>query len=116
MAEDRLPWRRSVSMVATKSDSVSSRSPAICLRPCQKASSRLTLVLCPAMTIDLFTTGDFIPDLPHRGGDLRYVGGLSLSGWPRRCARLSSAHVSADFPQRLQWPAAASPACGAVAD
>src|SRR5262249_49260521 len=30
------------------------------LRPCQNASSRLTLVLCPAITIERLTTGDFI--------------------------------------------------------
>src|SRR5215211_6382355 len=60
MPDERLPWRRSVSMVATSSDKVISRAAAISLRPCQKASSRLTLVLWPAMTIERLTTGDFI--------------------------------------------------------
>src|SRR5262245_64969655 len=101
MAEDRLPWRRSVSIVATRSDSVSSRSPAICFRPCQKASSRLTLVLCPAMTIDRFTTGDFMSDLPHRGDAPLSAGGLSRIAPPRPHARLSSVHVSFDFQQHL---------------
>src|SRR4051812_21536404 len=60
MPDERLPWRRPVSMVATSSDKVRSRDGAISLRPCQKASSRLTLVLWPAMTIDRLMTGDFI--------------------------------------------------------
>jgi hypothetical protein len=34
----------------------------------QNASSRLTLVLWPATTIERFTTGDFMSD-PHRCGD-----------------------------------------------
>src|SRR5215467_3789615 len=47
-------------MVATMSDSVKSRLAAISFNPVQNASSRLTLVLCPAITIDRLTTGDFI--------------------------------------------------------
>src|ERR1700730_9322812 len=40
------------------------RPPSIYLSAFQNASSRLTLVLCPAMTIDRLTTGDFIASLP----------------------------------------------------
>ena len=47
-------------MDATSSDRVISRASAISFSPFQNASSRLTLVLCPAITMDLFTTGDFI--------------------------------------------------------
>src|SRR6266478_2750411 len=42
------------------SDKVKSRFAAISFNPVQNASSRLTLVLCPAMTIERLTTGDFI--------------------------------------------------------
>src|SRR6516225_3253925 len=42
------------------SDKVRSRLAAISFNPVQNASSRLTLVLCPAMTIERLTTGDFI--------------------------------------------------------
>src|SRR5262252_6454461 len=42
------------------SDKVRSRFEAISFSPVQNASSRLTLVLCPAMTIERLTTGDFI--------------------------------------------------------
>src|SRR5947207_13452390 len=47
-------------MVATRSDKVMPRVDAISLSPRQNASSRLTLVLCPAITMDRLTTGDFI--------------------------------------------------------
>src|SRR6202035_3192775 len=60
MAEDRLPCRRSWSIAATMSDNVRSRFAAISFSPVQNASSKLTLVLCPAMTIERLTTGDFI--------------------------------------------------------
>src|SRR5882672_5577565 len=45
------------------SDSVSSRPLAISFRPFQNASSRLTLVLWPAMTMERLITGDFIDGL-----------------------------------------------------
>ena len=57
----------------TRSDNVIAPAPAISFRPCQNASSRLTLVLCPAMTMERLTTGDFIARLPFRSG-----AGLSL--------------------------------------
>src|SRR4029077_3328431 len=50
-------------MVATKSDNVISRPVAISFSPCQNASSRLTLVLCPAITIERLTTGELIDRL-----------------------------------------------------
>src|ERR1700693_1300738 len=59
-ADDRLPWTRAESMVATISDKVRARPAAISFSPYQKASSRLTLVLWPAITIERLTTGDFI--------------------------------------------------------
>ena len=64
MADERLPCWRSVSMLPTRSDRLTRRVAAISFRPRQNASSRLTLVLCPAMTIERFTTGDFIARLP----------------------------------------------------
>jgi hypothetical protein len=48
------------------------------LRPLQNASSRLTLVLWPAMTIDRLITGDFIARLPFRSGRARSSWALSL--------------------------------------
>src|SRR5262245_37811812 len=42
------------------SDKVKSRFAAISFSPVQNASSKLTLVLCPAITIERLTTGDFI--------------------------------------------------------
>src|SRR5438132_14148875 len=60
MAEDRLPCWRPLSISPTSSESVMLRRAEISFMPFQKASSRLTLVLCPATTIERFTTGDFI--------------------------------------------------------
>src|ERR1051325_5827476 len=78
MAEERFPCRRPPSMLATRSESVMLRVPAISLRPLQNASSRLTLVLCPAMTIERLTTGDFIAFLLFLSCAHRDPGELSL--------------------------------------
>src|SRR5580658_2312385 len=110
MADDRLPWCRSESTVATKSDNVMFRSIAISFRPVQNASSRLTLVLWPAITMERFTTGDFIACLPFR-----YGVGLDCC-WPCRFAIYqervapSSVHERAGSRRRLvrrdaAWPA-----------
>src|SRR3954468_16721346 len=53
-------------MDETRSDRVTSRSSAISLRPFQNASSRLTLVLWPAITMERLITGDFIDGLLFR--------------------------------------------------
>src|SRR5690242_19621250 len=88
MAEERFPCRRPPSMLATRSDNVMLRPEAISLRPLQNASSRLTLVLCPAMTIERLTTGDFIDRPPFRGGAHRARGApfrhalLPTHAWP----------------------------------
>src|SRR6516164_10188189 len=66
MADDRFPWRRSESIAATMSDKVRWRPPAISFSPAQNASSRLTLVLWPATTIERLTTGDFMTRLHHQ--------------------------------------------------
>ena len=57
-------------------------TPAISLSAFQNASSRLTLVLCPAMTMDFLTTADFIACPPSRSGGRRDRG----CSW--RCGRL----------------------------
>src|SRR5688500_14758336 len=59
-----------------------SRPPAISFNPFQKASSRLTLVLWPATTIDRLTTADFTARPPFRsiGGRPIGRGGRSRSG------------------------------------
>src|ERR1700740_1206795 len=77
MADDRLPCLRSESMLPTRSDSVTCRLVAISFNPRQNASSRLTLVLCPAMTMERLTTGDFIARLLFRSGAGRGCCGLA---------------------------------------
>src|SRR4029077_9836934 len=47
-------------MLVTNSDSNICWACAICFRPIQKGSSRLTLVLCPPITTERLTTEDFI--------------------------------------------------------
>src|SRR5215475_14897914 len=83
MADERLPCRRSESIVDTRSDKVMSRPPAISFSPLQNASSRLTLVLWPAITIERLTTGDFIYCLPYPSGAYRARAGL----WPFASSR-----------------------------
>src|SRR5581483_1536358 len=99
MADDRLPWRRSESMAATRSDKVMSRLPAISFNPFQNASSRLTLVLCPAITMDRFTTGDFIDRLPFPRGAGRDRGGPWCRAPYRDCARLYCGRREDDWRQ-----------------
>src|SRR5262249_17263872 len=53
-------------MLATRSDKVDRRPSAISFSPFQNASSRLTLVLWPARTIERLMTGDFISHSPAR--------------------------------------------------
>ena len=55
-----LPCRRVWSIFASNSDSVASWAFAIFFRSLQKASSRLTLVLCPSMATDRLMIKDFI--------------------------------------------------------
>src|ERR1700757_2687708 len=64
MADERLACCRSVLMPPTKSDNVFRLVLAISFKPSQKASSRLTLVLCPARMIERFTTVDFMTPSP----------------------------------------------------
>src|SRR5258708_7767775 len=66
MAEDKLSCWRSVSILPTSSDSVMSRSLAITFSAFQNASSRLTLVLWPAMTVERLMTEDFIACPPAK--------------------------------------------------
>src|SRR5882757_3259658 len=80
MADERLPLWRPMSMLPTRSDSVIARVTAISFRPFQNASSRLTLVLCPAITIERFTTGDFIGRLLCRFGAGRDPTRISSAG------------------------------------
>src|SRR5262249_48623012 len=78
-------------MLATRSDKVIPRSAAISLSPVQNASSRLTLVLWLAITIERLTTGDFILHLLIRSDDHR---DRDASWHPARlpvCARLCRA-------------------------
>ena len=76
IADDRLPCGRPVSIAR---DQVRQRHVAAdrdILQPFQNASSRLTLVLWPAMTIERLMTGDFIAHLPFRSGAGRGFCGL----------------------------------------
>src|SRR5512145_1393861 len=116
MADDRLPCCRSESIAATRSDKVISRSPAISLRPFQNASSRLTLVLWPAMTMERLTTGDFIPRLPFRSGGGRGRGEPWRRAWLRVRARLCCAHAVVDWQPLPVQRAVALPACAHCED
>jgi hypothetical protein len=60
IADDRLPYWRLDSIFATTLDSVALLLLAISFKPHQNGSSRLMLVLWPAITIDRFMTVDFI--------------------------------------------------------
>src|SRR5919197_22401 len=64
MADDRLSCCRSESIAATNSDNFFCRWTAISFRLSQNASSRLTLVLWPAITIERLKTRDFIEATP----------------------------------------------------
>src|SRR6266480_7430598 len=64
MADDRLSCCRSELIVAINSDKLFCRWSAISFRLSQNASSRLTLVLWPAITTERLTTGDFIEATP----------------------------------------------------
>src|SRR5438874_3563428 len=116
MADDRLPCWRSESIVATRSDKVRSRPTAICLSPLQKASSRLTLVLCPAMTIERLTTGDFIARPPLRCGGGRVHGGHLLCVALRARVRLCFVRAIAGWRQHLVRLPAARPSCAPYED
>src|SRR6516164_796871 len=116
MAEERFPCRRPPSMLATRSDSVMLRAEAISLRPFQNASSRLTLVLCPAMTIERLTTGDFIDRPPFRGDARRVRGGTFRSALLPAHAQPWGGHGRGGFRQRERRPRAVSRLCEPSAD
>src|SRR4030081_350201 len=79
MADDRLLWCRSESMMVTRSPKVASRPPAISFNAFQNASSRLTLVLRPAMTIERLTTGDFMARPPRPRANRGALGDLTAT-------------------------------------
>jgi hypothetical protein len=58
--DDRLLEGRSESIAASKVDNVKCRNAAIFFSDSQNASSTLTLVLCPSITTERFTTRDFM--------------------------------------------------------
>src|SRR5271169_131792 len=99
MADERLPCLRSESMLPTRSDSVTRRLVAISFSPRQNASSRLTLVLCPAITMERLTTGDFMAHLPFRSGAGRGFCGLVRDGIAPRRGQSWGAHGRADWLQ-----------------
>src|SRR5579862_5377720 len=87
IAEERLPCWRLLSISPTSSESVMLRSPEISFMPFQNASSRLTLVLWPATTIDRFTTGDFMRPPRRRSDADRVVRAPARSRLPRARVR-----------------------------
>src|SRR5579862_1263258 len=111
MADDRLPCRRPESIDATRSDNVVRRPTAISLSPLQKASSRLTLVLCPAITIERLITGDFITRLPFRSGAARDLSGPCRSVLPAVTVHVAKGHGPAGCGQLLAQLAAVWPVC-----
>ena len=60
MAEDRLWWSRALSTQAITMLTEVWFARAASFRAFQNASSRLTLVLCPLITIERFCTVDFM--------------------------------------------------------
>src|SRR5256884_9920918 len=113
MAEDKLPCCRSESIAATSSDKVMLRALAISLSPFQNASSRLTLVLWPAMTMERLTTGDFIARLPFRSGGHRGRGGLLRRVRLPVRARLWCVRTAVEWPVLVFSGAAPRPFCAA---
>src|SRR5665213_4586266 len=99
-------------MVATKSDSVISRAIAISFKPFQNASSRLTLVLWPAMTIERLITGDFIGRLPARCDGRRDGVRLFHPMYPRACGWTWVGHGRRGWHWRARSLASAWLACG----
>src|SRR5688572_428205 len=116
MADERLPCWRSVSIVATRSDRVRLRSPAISFSPFQNASSRLTLVLWPAITMERLTTGDFIDGLLVRFGVGQESGGPSAGPPPHGLALTWGRHRHAAVRRRGVRLCHARHACGPSAD
>src|SRR5437764_10322315 len=112
MADDRLPCCRSESIAATKSDKVMSRPLAISLSPFQNASSRLTLVLWPAMTIDRLTTGDFIGRLPYRDDAHQADVGLPPPALPVAPASFWIGRAQAGSPRPVAQPVGDRPVSG----
>src|SRR5712672_732725 len=102
MADDKLPAGRPESMAATISDKVMSRSDAISLSPLQNASSRLTLVLSPAMTIARLVTIDFTS--PSNKSTRSEQGRHQKCGlcrpFRRRCSP-ASAPETAELPRKI---------------
>src|SRR5882672_3102156 len=103
-------------MEATSSDNVILRDVAISFRPLQNASSRLTLVLCPAMTIERLTTGDFIRRLPNRSCAHQDAGVSAPRAAPRKSSLLWFDRERRDWMRRAQRPPASWLACGLSAD
>src|SRR5690349_8330875 len=87
MADDRFPLARSLSITETMFDKVRRRSAAISFSPFQNASSRLTLVLWPPMTIERLATEDFISPPPTSSPSSDYssdpVSPRAAAGAPR---------------------------------
>src|ERR1700710_2992567 len=98
-------------MVETRSESVISRSSAISLRPFQNASSRLTLVLWPAMTMERLITGDFIDGLLFRFDADREFGGPCPGPPPYGRAPIWRRHGRAAVRRRGLRPCCVRHAC-----
>src|ERR1700730_556729 len=83
MADDRLPFCLSLLIVPASSDVVIFRWSAISLNAFQNVSSRLTLVLRPAITTERLMTDDFIARSPIA---IRHFQGGRSPYWPGRTA------------------------------
>src|ERR1700716_1807604 len=86
MADDKLACCRSTSIAPTRSDTVVLPAAAMALSAVQKASSKLTLVLCPAILTGRMTTDDFIAaphPFPQRpfGSDEAFFGREFVQVW-----------------------------------
>src|SRR5436190_21963421 len=81
MADDRLACLRPPSIAPTNAVTVTPRSSAISLKLFQNSSSRLILVLWPAMMIERFKTGD-TASTPPRMSQRYYIDRMII--WTRK--------------------------------
>src|SRR6516162_8899103 len=92
MADERLPLppcRRSASMLSSSCDIVWRRSLAIFRKHSQNPSSRLMLVLCPAMTTERLAIVDFMIVTPRWQKEANNMPRLSRQNCDRTHGRFS---------------------------
>src|SRR5579863_1359230 len=115
MAEDKLPCLRPASMAPTRSDTGCCRLAAMSLSAVQNAASRLTLVLCPAITMERLTTADLIPRLRCRSDARRDRARSYRFVSDPACARSSDDREPIGSTRLFARRGGAAPVCGLCA-